>query len=490
MKITFVAIHTENIAIEYLSAYLKQHGHEVGLVFDPQLFGSEAIQNKKLANFFDATEKIIAEILAEKPDVVGFSTFTFNYQRALHLAREIKRRAPHLPIIFGGVHTTCVLDKVLAENCVDVVCVGEGEQALTEFLSAPSRTDVQNLWFKKDGQIIKNSCRPLITDLNQLPFPDKKLFYNIYPGWGKDYYAISSRGCPFQCSYCANHIFHKIYAGLGQVVRRRSPENLIAELVWAKTNFAPKKVTFVDDIFVQDINWLKEFIPLYQAKINLPYIVLTHPNFVSEEAVKLLKISGCYLLSMGVQSANEELRTTVLNRAGTNFQIEKVAQFCHQFKLQFSIDHIFNIPGETTNDYQQALKFYNRLRPSIINTFWLQYFPKTEIIQTALNKNILTATDVEKIEQGLTSTSVVVGLGGKDDIHPNLLHTNFQFWLLLLPILPAKLVTRILNSKNYLKIKPPLIINSFIKLFINFIRGRGNVYGGIIKFMLHFMFQK
>ncbi|MFC1622621.1 B12-binding domain-containing radical SAM protein [Patescibacteria group bacterium] len=486
MKIVFVAIHTENLAVEQLSAYLKSHGHEVELVFDPQLFKSEAIQNKKLAKLFDIKQKLVKDILKHKPDVIGFSTFTFNYQRALELTREIKNHSPNTPIIFGGVHSTVVPEKVIQEKSVDVVCVGEGEQALLEYLENTHRTDIQNLWFKKDTEIIKNSCRPLMDNLDDLPFLDKKLFYNVYPGWQTDYYAISSRGCPFKCTYCANHTFHKIYDGLGKVVRRRSPENLIAELVWAKQNFKLKKITFVDDIFVQDTEWLRKFIPLYISKINLPYVVLTHPNFVNSEAIKLLKNSSCYLLSMGIQSANENTRQQILKRAGNNQQILDVAHWCHQYKLQFSIDHIFNIPNENTEDYKQALVFYNKIRPSIINTFWLQYFPKTEIIKTALQEKYLQHSDIEKIEQGLTSTSVVVGLGGKDSFSHNN-YSNFQFWMIVLPLLPRKLMNKILKSNQYLKISPPLFINAFLKLIINLIRGRGNVYGGILKFYFFFI---
>ncbi len=492
MKIVFIAINTENLAVEYLASYLKQHGHQAELVFDPYIFGSEAINLPVLANLFDTKKEIIQQVLAKEPDVVGFSLFTFNYQRALHLARELKKFKPNLPIIFGGIHPTCVPEQVIQEECVDMVCVGEGEEALADFLNSlqirQSRYDIKNIWFKKEGQIIQNPLRHLIDDLDQLPFPDKELFYQVYSGFKKDYLILSSRGCPFKCAYCANHVLHKIYQGLGPIIRRRSPENVIQELVWAKHNFKPGQVTFVDDIFVQSFDWLERFISLYQEKINLPYVVLTHPIYVDFKTAKLLKDSGCYLLMFGIQSASEDIRQIILNRAGTNEQIEAAAQACQRAKLHFSIDHIFNIPGEGASEYLEALKFYNQLRPSIINSFWLQYFPKTEIIQTAIERGIMNLQEVGKIEQGLFSTSVVVGLGGKDNFSPKLIYTNFQFWFMLLPILPQWLMTKIIqNKKMILNFKPPMLLNVAIKFMTNLFKGRGSVYGGIIKSLLYFM---
>lgn len=491
MKIVFVVIGVESLAVELLSGFLKKHGYEVEVIFDPRLFLSEAIQVKKIATLFDTSREIVQQIIEKKPDLIGFSVFTLNYQRALELAKKLKQHNTQIPIIFGGIHPTSVPEVVIKEKCVDIVCVGEGEEALLELLDSfknkRQRVDIKNLWFKRNGEIVKNPCRPLIGDLDSLPFPDKDIFYNIYPGFMKDYYTISSRGCPFACTYCANNVLRSTYSGLGKSIRRRSPENIIKELVWAKERYVSKKITFVDDVFVQDTDWLERFVSEYKKKVNLPYVMLTHPRFVTPEIVKLLVNSGCYLLAFGIQSASEKTRVEILKRFETNKEIEEATKNCHKVGLKFSVDHIFNIPGEGIREHEEALRFYNQIRPSIINTYWLQYFPKTEIINTAIEKGAIKESMVREIEEGLTSTSLVVGFGSKDSFNPELVYTNFQFFFMLLPILPKWLVGQIIKRKLYLlRFKPPMMINIGIKFFINLIRNRGDVYTRIIKSMLYF----
>lgn len=493
MKIVFVAIAVDNLAIEFLSGFLKKHGHQVEVVLDPSLFATEAIASKKLAKVFDITDEIVYQVNEMKPDLIGFSVFTFNYQRCLELAKEIKKVNKEIPIIFGGVHPISVPEVVIEEACVDMVCTGEGEYALLELLDSlkggVKRTDIQNIWFKDKGNVIKNNIRPLIEDLDALPFPDKELFYKIYPGFIRnDYYTASSRGCPFACTYCANNVFQKVFKGLGKPVRRRNPKNMLDELSWAKKKFPIRQVTFVDDVFVQDIRWLKEFVPEYKKKIGLPYIIITHPLFVTPEIVELLSGSGCYFLLFGIQSVSEKTRREVLRRYETNADIERAAKICRKSGLRFSVDHIFNIPGEGIREHEEALKFYNQIRPTVINSYWLQYFPKTEIIATAVKYGIIKQEMVENINKGLTSTSLVVGLGNKDSFSPDLAYANFQFFFMLLPVMPRWFNQWVIKRRLYaLPFKPPIVINIAIKFFINLVSKRGSVYFGIIKSTLFFM---
>lgn len=487
MKIVFVAIGVESLAIEFLSSYLKEKGHEVGIVFDPTSFATETIHSPKLAQKLDIKNELIQQIIDQKPDLVGFSVFTLNYQRALKLSRLLKKKSPSTPILFGGIHPTSVPEIVIKEKSVDMVCIGEGEQALDEFLRKPKSTKIKNIWFKQKNKIIKNPCRPLINDLDTLPFPDKDLFYKIYPGFFEDYYTISSRGCPFACTYCGNNVIRNVYKGLGKPIRRRSPKNIVDELVLAKQKYHPKRVTFVDDVFVQDIEWLKEFARLYKKKVNLPYAMLTHPSFLSLDIAKLLKKSGCYFLLFGIQSASEKIRREILNRFESNEQISNAAKNCHKAGLKFSVDHIFNIPGEGLPEYKEAVNFYYQLDPTIINAYWLQYFPKTEIVNIALKFGKLKKSDVKKIENGLTNTSLVVGIGGKDSFDPSLTYSGIQFYFMLMPLLPRWLNKKIIEKEWYLtNFKPPLILNIFLKFIGILVNNRAIVYFGIIKSIAFF----
>jgi radical SAM superfamily enzyme YgiQ (UPF0313 family) len=486
MKITFIGIAVESLAIEFLSSYLKSKGHQVDFIFDPRSFSTEVVSSEKLANFFDIKEGIVSSLIKLKPDFVGFSVFTINYQRTLELASLIKKRLPKTKIILGGIHPTSVPDLVIKQESVDIVCVGEGEEALNELLSGKPIATIKNLWYKKNGRAFKNPARQLIKNLDHLPFPNKDIYYKIYPGFAKDYYTITSRGCPFACTYCANSVIRRVYQGLGPAIRRRTPENIIDELILAKKKYRIEKITFVDDVFVQDLDWLKKFASLYKKKINLPYAMLTHPKFVNLEITKYLVKSGCYFLLFGIQSASEKIRRNILERFETNQEIRQTAKSCHQVGLKFSIDHIFNIPGETVGEYVEAMHFYNQLRPSIINSYRLQFFPKTKIIDQAVKYRILKRSDIEKIESGQTSTSIAIGFGNRDLIDPQNSNSLVQFFFMLLPLIPQKLATKIINSKFYLeKISIPFPIIIATKIFVSLLNNRFEVYFGIAKSILY-----
>lgn len=494
MKIVFFVIGVESLGVEILSSFLKKNHHQAELVFDPNLFSSEVFKFKKLAKYFDTYKQLARTALSKNPDFIGFSTNTINYQRSLKIAREIKKINPKIPILFGGVHPISVPDLVIKEKCVDIVCVGEGELALVEFFNLYKKNQdyyhVQNLWFKKSNHIIKNPLRPLIKNLDTLPLPDKKLFYDVYKDLIRNnYYIITSRGCPFACTYCANNIFHKKFSNLGPIIRRQSPKKVIDELIWAKKTFGIKQISFIDDVFVQDVEWLKTFAKLYKKYIRLPYVMETHPKFITYKIAKLLSDSGCILLAFGVQSASENTRFKILHRFETNKEIISVSKICHRAKIRFSVDHIFNIPTEAESQQVEALKLYNQIRPSVINSYWLQYFPQTDITQIAVDNHIFNKKDIQKINQGQTNTSLVVGFGSKDTFNPVLKYTNFQFLFMLLPMTPKKIFNLYIKFKLYkLPFKPPLFITIGIKFFINLFEKRGYVYIQILRNLFHFSY--
>jgi len=173
---------SESLGLEYLSAVLKSKGHEVFLVFDPALFNDKHYLHVDfLAKLFNVRSRLLDEIVELNPDVIGFTVLTDTYKWACSFANEIKEVLPDTRIIFGGIHPTSVPEKVIKNDFVDALCIGESEEAFLEFVESPERTDIQNFWFKSNGKIIKNKIRPLNQDLDSLPFADKSIFS---PGFG------------------------------------------------------------------------------------------------------------------------------------------------------------------------------------------------------------------------------------------------------------------------------------------------------------------
>ena len=252
MRIVFIYNATENLGIEYISSVLKSHGHETHLLFDPAVFSGDIFINvRSLANLFNVDNAIVRKVLELQPDVIAFSAYTGNYRWCLKIARAIREQY-NAPIVFGGVHVTAVPERVLANDCVDYVIIGEGEYAFLDLLdhlegggSTENVGDIPNICYRRDDMIVLNAPRPYIKDIDSLPFPDKDLFFEREPLLALDLYLImTSRGCPYNCTYCSNNMYHAIYCDEKKHVRRRSPGNVIDELVWIKNRVKIKTSGF------------------------------------------------------------------------------------------------------------------------------------------------------------------------------------------------------------------------------------------------------
>ncbi|GBE17003.1 (Dimethylallyl)adenosine tRNA methylthiotransferase MiaB [bacterium BMS3Abin15] len=423
MKIIFIYNGAENLGIEYISSYLKSKGHEVYLLFDPAVFsGDYLINNKLFSRILNIEKKIIQKTIDLKPDIVAFSAFTGNFRWCLNIAQEIKKLS-NVPIVFGGVHSTAVPDEVLSNDCIDFAVIGEGEHAMLDLLEHMEKgtgrealLNTPNICFTYQGDVHMNTPRPYIKDLDSLPFPDKFLFYDKVPFLEEKYLITTSRGCPYSCTYCSNNMYHKIYCTEKQHVRRRSPDNVIEELIYFKKRGRVKLVSFADDVFTFSKSWLEDFIEKYRSRINLPFFCSVHPLSITEEKAALLKEGGCCLVTMGVQSGSERIRKEVFERHGSN---DKIIESINQLKnagIKVSVDNIFGAPSETEDDLKESLELYKEAKTDRILTFWLTYYPKTSIISYAEDHDILSKNDIKNIEKGHTGFAHNTGSVSEDKI--------------------------------------------------------------------------
>ncbi|KPK42874.1 MAG: hypothetical protein AMJ78_01005, partial [Omnitrophica WOR_2 bacterium SM23_29] len=251
MRVLFVFRNAEWLGIEYLSAVLRKAGHKTELLFDP---GAGDIEYKL---FFLKTQKIIRKRFLQvarqfKPDLFCFSILTNLFPWCKETMRFLKSHFPDVPIIAGGLHPTMFPDVVIDVPEIDMICIGEGEDALLELCDSMEdgsrRKDIMNIWFKEDGKVIKNPLRPLRQNLDELPFPDKDLFYR-YGCFRGRIYVMTGRGCPYSCSYCFNHSYRQLYKDAGKYVRQRSVDNCIEELIYYKSKYKIDEIFFYDDTF-------------------------------------------------------------------------------------------------------------------------------------------------------------------------------------------------------------------------------------------------
>lgn len=438
MKVLFIHAGSENLGIEQLSAWVKHHGHETQLLFDPATFtGLENANFPPLAHFLDRADSLVDAAVGSEADVIAFSAATVNYRWALDIAARIKKRFSR-PVIFGGVHATAVPERVLKNPQVDAVVVGEGEGAIIDILNGmkdgrlPDKP-IPNVWRRTDNGIAGEPPRPYIRDLDRLPFPDKDLFFNKVPAFSRFYMIMTSRGCPYRCAFCCNSLYHDLYSGERGHVRRRSPDNVIEELKWAIDRYRPSFISFWDDVFTADKKWLRRFGELYHA-IGLPYDIYTHPLAVDEECSRILADTGCYRVKIGLQTVSDATRGAYLDRGGSAEQVAHVVKLLKGCGITVGIDHMLGLPGEGKAEQEAAALYYSKIRPDRINSYWMLYFPGARIVESARQNGTLTDGDIEAIEEGKGETSYMY-LKARAEDHRKAL-APYQTFFDLLPILP------------------------------------------------------
>lgn len=455
MRVTFVTSGLEHLGIEALSAYVKAHGHESTLVYEPKPFSSNSGPDSRLfARLLEPSPVDTAQrIAATRPDVIAFSSYTITHRWSVDVARALKRLAP-TPIVFGGPHVSGAPSHSIREESIDAVVEGEGEGALLDLLECAEknrfgRTDVANAWFKGDGEPISNRVRPLIADLDSLPWADKSIFYDVIPAFEREFYIVSRRGCPFRCSFCEYSIFPKQYPG-EKPVRRRSVDHVVGELVRWKARGNLTKVFFWDAIFTLDIHWMREFAAAYRREIGLPFECYTHPHAMSREMARSLADAGCSMVRVGVQTVNSDTLAE-MDRKGDRGHVLATIEHLHEFGINYALDHILGLPGEGPEDQREAIRFYNEVRPARVIVHWMTYLPGTTALERAQSDGILTSQQIDRILNGEQTEGFdaprLVGRGEHKVVLDEIRHLSVLFDLL--PLLPKRVIAWLLESGAY-----------------------------------------
>lgn len=400
----------DSLAIRTLHAVLARAGFPVHSVFFKQLNPNNTMD--------PATEEEIASLMGLlrelKPVMVGLSVRSTYFQLAATLSTRIKLELKDCLVLWGGVHATIRPRQSL--EFADAVCLGEGEETLIELArnlaeGRPIDT-IQNLWIKKGSAIVEQPQRPLISDLDALPFPDY-LNENKYlvedgrigpppvPEARVSYWMMTSRGCPYNCTYCCNNVLRQIYKGQGSYVRRRSVESTIEELRQAKAQFPNLVfVNFEDDVFTFDRAWLRQFKDRYKEEIGLSFFCYCHPKATNEEMIGLLRETGAVSMTMGIQSGSERTRNEYFKRHDTNEEIVRAADTLSRNGVHCSYDLIMDNPLEDESDRQATLDLLLRLpRPFELHTHTLTHFPETDLTRLLLERGLIKPGDVEDIKQ-------------------------------------------------------------------------------------------
>ena len=315
-----------------IASILRKAGHDIDLF---------VVDNK--------FEKTLKELEQFKPDIIGFSVISGSHKGYIKIAQVIKQRL-NIPILWGGPHVT-FFPKIIEEDYVDAVCVGEGEEAALEFANAFDKlngkipTNIKNFWVKLDGVIHRNPVRPRIKNLDELPYPARDLYINKYPILKKHgiKHFLAHRGCPHKCTYCFNHSYNKMYreqAGDKKVLFSRTPDSIVDEILWFKNQEIVKEVHFVDDVFTIDKKWTIKFAEIYAKKCGIPFSINARFDHFDEEIVSSLAKANLSLVYAGIEAGNDYIRDTVMEREQSK---EEIFTAVNLFKKYGIADSFVNI---------------------------------------------------------------------------------------------------------------------------------------------------
>jgi len=360
MKIVFVQPdvgfkgHTwEALGIGYIIAYLKKH-YNGGL--DIEFY----------SGFYDGDEQIIEA--SKSADIIGFGCTSPQYKHGLHLAKQIKQKNNH--IVFGGIHPSVLPEKMLAENCIDAVVIGEGELAMLQL--------VQDVTHGLD--ISRRSYRTkYFTEVDELPFPDREAIKNerniqqaYHDGGLRITSVLSSRGCPFRCSFCCSRNLWQ------HQTRFRSPLNIIDELEDLVLDWEIQFVKFADDTFTINRQQVVDFCKLKMERgIEIPYGANAHISTIDREILGYLTESGCQELWYGVESGSPR----ILREMHKSIDIEKtkeVFRITKEFGIKTRAYFLLGTPIETVEDIDMTERLCDELQPDIVGFTLLAPFPANE----------------------------------------------------------------------------------------------------------------
>ena len=377
MKVLFiwtdVDTHIESglihIGVAYLSAFLKRAGHDTSLIRVTTAIEKEDFLNR---------------VAAYDPDVVAFTVVTNQFEYNVMLADWLKERS-NLPVIFGGSHATLAPDETIAQKSVDMICRGEGGEALTELVDRMSAgrdyTGVANFWVKKDGKIHRNDLRPLLADLNEIPFMDVDIFdlNSMFEG-GINLHFMAGRGCPYQCTYCCSPAFTRLYRGKGKIVRFRRPEVAVAELKQHKERY-PRISYFTgqDETFTLYKDWTLEFCEIYKRELGIPFSTMVRVNHLDEDILRALKDAGADMIRVGLESGSPWLREHVLKRKTSNEQFHKIFDLADKIGIRTWAFVILGLPHETPEMIEQTMDLTRRLNPNQVQLSIFYPYPGTEL---------------------------------------------------------------------------------------------------------------
>lgn len=336
--------------------------------------------------FWKEVKRVISQ---SSPDMVGVAVTTGGYGSALNVARLVKDYDPDVPVVFGGPHPTILPEKTVKNREVDYVVRGEGEITFLELVrnyDSGKMDGCLGITFEREGKVIHNSDRPLIRDLDSLPFPARHLLLNRNEYASSDFGSLfTSRGCPFSCIFCASH---KIW---GRRVRYRSANNVIDEVKSVYEAFDTRNFRFEDDNFTLNRKRLEEICNLLiKEKLDISWYCETRVDLINEEIVKKMKKAGCTSVSIGVESGDPQTLRKI-KKAITLEQVYKATHILKENNIFLAAFFMVGFPWERKEEILRTVSLMKDIDPDLAVYSIATPYPGTELFDMSEAEGLIPA---------------------------------------------------------------------------------------------------
>ncbi len=365
------------IGLLSLAAWVERHGHRAD-VHDCYAFPGQ-------------DDGIFAYLKEERPDYVGFSTTTSSFMDGIRLAQRVREARPGVKIVFGGVNMSALRERLLRDfPVIDYGVAGEGEQTLTALLEADGEglRSIEGLLFRDREEVVFTGFRKAQLDMDSLPFPA----YEKLQGFPKSYKlplfsypkapnttVITSRGCPYTCSYCDRSVFRRTY-------RYNSPEYMMELLAYLKKRFNIKHVNIYDDTFTLKKERVVKFCELkIRSGLKMTFNCAARTEQLDLDMLKTMKKAGCWMISLGIETGDPELlkrHRSYLPSSRMDNPLENIRAMVQLIKkagIRVKGLFMLGLPGETEDSINKSMEYVFSLPLDDFNLSKLTPFPGAPI---------------------------------------------------------------------------------------------------------------
>jgi len=349
----------------------------------------------------------IEKLRKNSPDVVFYYIEPRQKNFLDHVAPFLKEAFVKTHFCCGGRLPTLDPESVISIMGIDSLVIGEAETAMVELLKALSKEEdyytIRNFWFKTPlMEVNKNPLRPLVKDLDVLPYPDRS-FYNARRFLDCTHGALpimASRGCTFNCLFCSTPPIRDVYRGKGDFFRTRSVNHIIGEIQELRTRLPFSGVVFVDEIFPTQREWLITFIERYHSRVNLPFHITASVEQLNKETMEFLVMSGCETVTLGIETGNELFRKRISNRNLKNEKIVEATEKLRELGIKVHVTVMIGLPLETKELMEETVQFTRELAPDDISVSIYFPFPSTPLYHYCKGKKYISDRPPSELEEG------------------------------------------------------------------------------------------